>query len=61
VRGDRYRRDAEHLRGLRGIQIQEDAQCDDLELTGREPLQHGCQFGVCQAGGQAMGGRVLVH
>jgi hypothetical protein len=60
VRGDRTRRDAEHFSGVRGIQIQEDPQRDDLALAGWEPLQHGCQIGVCQAGGQAIGGRVVV-
>ena len=42
VRGDRTGRDAEHLSGVRGIQIQEDPQRDDLALPGREPLHHGC-------------------
>ena len=46
VRGDCTRRDAEHFSSLRGIEIQEDPQRDDLALAGREPLQHGCQFGV---------------
>ena len=54
MRGDRTRRDAEHFSGLRSIQIQEDAQRDDLALAGREPLQHGCQIGVYpEAGPQA--------
>ena len=59
MRGDRTRRDAEHLSGVRSIQIQEDPQRDDLALAGREPLQHGCQFGVYPAGGRAIGGRVV--
>ena len=49
VRRDRTGRDAEHVSSLRGIQIQEDPQRDDLALAGREPLQHGCEFGVYPA------------
>jgi hypothetical protein len=43
---DCARRDTEHLRGPRGIQIEEQPQCDHLLLTDRQPHQRGHDPGI---------------
>jgi hypothetical protein len=58
---DRAGRDAEHLRGSAGAQVQEHAQGDDLPLPGGKPHQGRHDRGVNQAVGGDLGRRRVCH